>query len=132
MTTQRGNGRGRRPKPDFVVPAESREDGAGVKAGGEGGADGPEAVGAVEAGQKRFTHGEKAVPLNFKIDPAVHLALRLAVMETGWDQQYVINLAISAWCKERGLDPDEIRAGKGYTVSFAGAGKGKVGVDGMP
>ena len=145
MTQQNGSGRRRggsgRPRPDLVVPGERRDGDEGVElrsrgnmeegAASPGGPDPGEIevgggdarpVGTISGGRKKFAGGAGRVSVNFRMDPAVHFAMKLLVFETGLDQQYLINLAIRQLCKEYGLDPDAIREGKGYTVSFPGSG----------
>ena len=139
---RRGGGGGRPQKPDLVVPGERRDteegvdlrvrrngDDGGVAPGGpdlgdldvKGGEARP--VGAISGGRKKFAGGGgKRVSVNFRMDPAVHFAMKVLVFESGLDQQYLINLAVRQLCKEHGLDPDALRDGKGYTVSFPGSG----------
>ena len=148
MTTQessggrrKSGGAGRRARPELVVRGEGREpgepdellvrggrgDGAGV-ADGAGSvamdAEGEDArpVGTISGGRKKFAgSGGKRVAVNIRMDPAVHFALKVLVFESGLDQQYLVNVAVRQLCKEHGLDPDAIREGKGYTVSFPGS-----------
>ena len=146
MTQQNGTGRRRgggsaRARPDLVVPGERREPEEGVELrargsmedGGAavtvvpetgeivGGGGDVRPVGTISGGRKKSAGGAGRVSVNFRMDPAVHFAMKLLVFETGLDQQYLINLAIRQLCKEHGLDPDVIREGKGYTVSFPGS-----------
>ena len=147
MTTKENGGGGRktvraRPaRPDLVVPGERREveapselrprgarEGVVESAGTLGPAaldgDGGEAraVGNIRGSRKKGTGGgEKRIPMNVRMDPAVHFALKVLVFESGLDQQYLVNVAVRQLCREHGLDPDAIREGKGYTVSFPGS-----------
>lgn len=137
MTSSRGGGRNRQRKPDLVVPGEERsQDSSGNLPVRRGpvedvlvdkepvarGRDGAKAVGGVLVGRRKFSYTDSTVPVNMKMDSAVHFALRLLVFETGMDQQYLINLAVRQFCQENGVDPEAIREGKGYTVSFPGGG----------
>jgi hypothetical protein len=139
VTQQNGTGRRRgggsaRARPDLVVPGERREPEEGVELRARGSMEDvgaavtvvPETgdvrpVGTISGGRKKSAGGAGRVSVNFRMDPAVHFAMKLLVFETGLDQQYLINLAIRQLCKEHGLDPDVIREGKGYTVSFPGS-----------
>ena len=134
---------GRR-KPDLVVPAEARESvevpvelpiRGNLQGGGDlsvtsvDSGDGAEEVaarpvGTIPSGRKKFSYSDEPIPVSFKLDPAVHFALRLVNFETGMDQQYLINLALKQFCRDHGVDPDALREGKGYTVSFPAAGTG--------
>ena len=144
----RGRSGGRaKPKPELVVPAEERKTEAGevnlpVRGGletdgkaadlvgpvalvdSEGGELLPKArpVGNVESGRKKASYTDRTVQVNMKMDAAVHFALRLIMFETNTEQQYLINVAVEEFCRSKGVDPETIREGKGYTLSFPGAG----------
>ena len=80
------------------------------------------AVGEVLVGRRKWSYTDSTVAVNMRMDSAVHFALRLLMFETQMDQQYLINLAVRQFCQENGVDPEAIREGKGYTVSFPGGG----------
>lgn len=137
MTSSRSGGRSRGRKPELVVPGEERvqdssgnlpvrrealEDAVVDKEPVARGREGARAVGDVLVGRRKFSYTESTVAVNMKMDSAVHFALRLLVFETQMDQQYLINLAVRQFCQENGVDPEAIREGKGYTVSFPGGG----------
>lgn len=133
--TSRNGSRGRGKKPDLVVPGEERsEDSQSNLPVRRGSVDDAlvevtsvrrgrrtaRAVGDVNAGRRKFSYTDGTVAVNMKMDSAVHFALRLLCFETNLDQQYLINLAVRQFCQEHGVDPEAIREGKGYTVSFPG------------
>lgn len=67
-------------------------------------------VGMIPAGRRKYAYSDGPVSVGFKMDPAVHFALRLVALNTGLEQQYLINMAVSELCKQYGIDPDVVRA----------------------
>lgn len=133
MTTRRGGRGGRTDRPALVVPAEEvppevAEDlglargpvGSSVNGSGD---NAERRVGRVSGGRKRFAGADKLVPVTFRMDPAVNYAMRIMLLETGLEQQYLINLAVKEFCQRQGVDPEALRGGKGYTFSYPGAGE---------
>ena len=130
-------GRRSRSRPDLVVPSEERaqeQEGGGALASRREsvdvssdeaprlakGKDEARAVGDVLAGRRRYSYTDSSVSTHVKLDSAVHFALRVLIFETGMDQQYLVNLAVREFCREHGVDPEAVREGKGYMVSFPG------------
>ena len=136
---KKGGRRSRGNRPNLVVPGEDREqeqdsglllpvrrdaveDRVLTERPVARGREEARPVGEVIVGRRKFSYKDPTVPVNMKMDSAVHFALRLLVFETQMDQQYLINLAVRNFCREHGIDPEAVREGKGYMVSFPGGG----------